>query len=433
MSQHDLIIANDSGVNVRSDINDALQALASSNKGSSRPVSAYAGQVWVKDDVTPWQVYCFDGAADILMGSINTSTHKFIPCMNGLSLAALIGDGSASTRHRNRLINGTFDIFQLWPATPGKGIVDGTRTVDMWVGLTEGGGYYQRLSNPENGQLKCHQLIQNQTIPKHIGVLQVVEAKNSQPDRGISVVLSARVRSNVSQAVRCAVLAWTGTADSVTKDVVNDWTSTNYTPGNFFIGSNLTVAVIGATTVNANTWTDIVPITGTAPSGLNNWMVMFWTQDAPPNGATLDLGKVQLEPGSVATPFARRPYAEELLLCQRYICKTFPIDVAIGDNAGVGGALQVGLVNALGVYGANWRFPVPMFRVPVVHTYNPFNYTFDNWASADGTVTSESYVGNIESTGCSIYTNGSASGGVWTPTSGQAKAMLIHAVAYADL
>lgn len=45
------------------------------------------------------------------------------------------------------------------------------------------------------------------------------------------------------------------------------------------------------------------------------------TQVIATNGATFYLTGVQLEAGSVATPFERRPYGTELALCQRYYVK----------------------------------------------------------------------------------------------------------------
>jgi hypothetical protein len=42
------------------------------------------------------------------------------------------------------------------------------------------------------------------------------------------------------------------------------------------------------------------------------------------SGATLYITGVQLEVGSVATPFERRPYGAELAMCQRYYQKVFP-------------------------------------------------------------------------------------------------------------
>ena len=47
MSQHDYVIANDSGATVRADINSVLQAILSQNSGSSEPTSTAAGMLWL--------------------------------------------------------------------------------------------------------------------------------------------------------------------------------------------------------------------------------------------------------------------------------------------------------------------------------------------------------------------------------------------------
>jgi hypothetical protein len=52
---------------------------------------------------------------------------------------------------------------------------------------------------------------------------------------------------------------------------------------------------------------------GTAPSNVTGATQLIAT-----NGATFFLTGLQLEVGSVATPFERRPYGTELALCQRY-------------------------------------------------------------------------------------------------------------------
>jgi hypothetical protein len=57
------------------------------------------------------------------------------------------------------------------------------------------------------------------------------------------------------------------------------------------------------------------------------------------NGATFYITGAQLEPGSVATPFERRSYGQELALCQRYTRKitnatvsTFSTTTAVYSN-----------------------------------------------------------------------------------------------------
>jgi len=46
------------------------------------------------------------------------------------------------------------------------------------------------------------------------------------------------------------------------------------------------------------------------------------------SGATFYITGVQLEAGTVASPFERRDYGRELMMCQRYYCHSFPIGVA---------------------------------------------------------------------------------------------------------
>ena len=50
MSQHDFSIANQTASNARTDINSALQALASNNSGNSAPSTTYANMWWYEND-----------------------------------------------------------------------------------------------------------------------------------------------------------------------------------------------------------------------------------------------------------------------------------------------------------------------------------------------------------------------------------------------
>lgn len=50
MSQHDFTIANQTASSARTDINNALQALASNNSGATAPTTTYANMLWYETD-----------------------------------------------------------------------------------------------------------------------------------------------------------------------------------------------------------------------------------------------------------------------------------------------------------------------------------------------------------------------------------------------
>ncbi|QDV34892.1 hypothetical protein [Tautonia plasticadhaerens] len=80
MSQHDMILANADGATFRADLNSALAALATTSKGSTRPSTISAGQLWL-DDNSPsssrWTLYLYDGSDDIALGEFDTSANVF--------------------------------------------------------------------------------------------------------------------------------------------------------------------------------------------------------------------------------------------------------------------------------------------------------------------------------------------------------------------
>lgn len=85
------------------------------------------------------------------------------------------------------------------------------------------------------------------------------------------------------------------------------------------------------------------------------------------------LAGVQLERGSVATPFSTRPFSEELTIAQRYYCKSFPYSTAPAQNAGTTGAsyfAQAGGASSSIAVGSI-PFPVRMRATPTVTLYNP--------------------------------------------------------------
>jgi hypothetical protein len=225
---------------------------------------------------------------------------------NGAALADIRG-------MKNRLINGAFSINQAGLTTA----ADAVYHLDQWYALTESGNVtIAQQTDQENGQPTSLRMTQPDVTAKRIGSAQPIESINCRDLRGQTVALRARIRCSSSQAIRWAVVEWTGTADAITKDVVSSWTSGTFTVGNFFINLTTTIAATGSVTPAANTWTDLLA-SATISNSANNLIVFIWSEGTLAQNATLDLGLVQLAQGA-QTPFEVRPLGVELGLAKRH-------------------------------------------------------------------------------------------------------------------
>ena len=105
------------------------------------------------------------------------------------------------------------------------------------------------------------------------------------------------------------------------------------------------------------------------------------------NGATFYITGVQLEAGSVATPFERRLYGQELVLCQRY-CHVWSSEGTSYRFIGIG---FTGTNSAQ----VQYRFPVIMRANPTVTFSEQNKFIIDgNFGNATTTAMSASYATN---------------------------------------
>ena len=110
-----------------------------------------------------------------------------------------------------------------------------------------------------------------------------------------------------------------------------------------------------------------------APNAAANWAA-----------ADLFFGDLQLEVGSVATPFELRPYSFEKQLCQAYRCMTYSDGVLPGTVTNVGSQLMVPVGAASGYAVGNFKFPVTMRAIPTITFYSPSNGATGNWYRSAG-------------------------------------------------
>lgn len=295
------------------------------------------------------------------------------------TIEARSGPDTSPFNFRNLLHNPRGEVYQ-------RSIVstaDDTYFADRWYALTQTGAVTpSTLSAPEDGYHTAVRLTQAQAAAQRFGFAQIVEGKDCKSKRGGSATLVPRVRISNSQAIRYAILGWTGTEDSVTSDVVNDWTSGTYTAGNFFLGANLSVLGVGAQTPSANTWTSLTALTASLGSAFNNLIVMVWTEGTAAQNVTLDFDYVQLEPGQTATPPEYRPFGIEMALCRRFLPTIY------GRIPGIAG-------QCVATTQANYlvRFDVPARTVPTGIAFTDGHTNSDYiMTKADGTTTSSTGV-----------------------------------------
>ena len=258
----------------------------------------------------------FDGTTGKLLKDgavIGTDVQAYSSILAGVSAGTADLGG-----FRNRLINPSGAVYQRAIAAT----ADDTYFADRWYALTQTGTITPSvLTDPEDGYPSGVRLTQSQASAQRFGFAQIIEGKNCKDMRGSSGVLVPRIRASASQAIRYAILGWTGAEDTVTSDVVNDWTSGTYTAGNFFLASNVSVIAVGAQTPSANTWTSLAALTAALGSTFNNIVVMVWTEGTAAQNFTLDFDYVQIEKGALALPFETRAIGQEVNLCDRYYQK----------------------------------------------------------------------------------------------------------------
>jgi len=286
-------------------------------------------------------------------------------------------NGGALSGMRNRIINGNFDVWQR-----GTSFTLSTSfqyTADRWrakVGTGGAGSIVRNVSSADG----------NPYLTFAITTAGTGSHEFSQPIEFVrSVTGTSGASTSVAVSMRVARTSGTGTLDVSLLQYFGSGGSPSASVS-LFLG---TITPTSTSTLYSLTGT-LASINGkTLGSNNDDQLVLIIT---PSNAvATYDFASVQVEAGTVATPFERRSYGQELALCQRYY------EIGTADSAGAYISAA-----AVTIYG-NISFMQTKRATPSMSA--PSNWT--SQAAAGGTTSRAFGTGSISTTGFSAQLAGS--------------------------
>jgi hypothetical protein len=315
------LLADDSGT-------AALPAIAfdgDTNTGIFRPAAdqlAIATNGVERVEFGTTEVVFNDGGADVdfrVEGDTNADLFKIDAGLDQVQVANLNGGPLAGMR--NRIINGNFAIGQRGTTFASSANNNDAYTLDRWYILSDGNDAIDvtRETSVVPTNQKYAIALDVETANKKFGIAQIIESDNCVGLTGGTVTLSfkAKVSSTTKlDNVKAAIVAWSGTADTVTSDIISAWGAEGTNP------TLIANATYENTPANLNVTTSYATYSVTASvdtASTTNIIVFIWSDVTDTTaGDFLYVTDVQIEPGPVATPFEQRPIGTELALCQRY-------------------------------------------------------------------------------------------------------------------
>ena len=259
---------------------------------------------------------------------------------NGYFLSAQSGDtggltwaeagGGTSNADYNMIINGDMVVAQRGVTITDAAVdnvstttnADDSYTLDRWILLSDGDNIVdvtQQTDGPDGGSAKSIRL-DVETVDKKFGIAQIIENVNCH--EGIGGTVSLKFHAKVAGSgklddLRAGVVTWSGTADSVTSDIVNAWNAEGSNPT---LITNATFENTPADLSPTTSWAEykIENVSVDTSSGANI-IVFIWSGVTDTDaGDFLYITDVQLEKSATANGFKRQPIQQTIADCERY-------------------------------------------------------------------------------------------------------------------
>ena len=239
----------------------------------------------------------------------------------------------------NALINGQFAVAQRGTSFTSGSNNDTDYTLDRWKLFSDGNDVVdvtQETSTvPTNRQYAI--ALDVETANKKFGIVQIIEQKNCVNLIGETVTLSFQAKVSATtnlDNVKAAIIAWDGTADEPTDDMISAWGAEGTDPT---LATNFTYE---NTPANLNLTTSYATYSVTASvdtASAKNIIVFIWSDVTTTSaGEFLYLSDIKLEAGQTATPFDHtEDYGTTLAKCQRYYWTNIE-SLNIGGGTGAG-------------------------------------------------------------------------------------------------
>lgn len=275
------------------------------------------------------------------------------------TLAVPAGNGTVATTDqlagfRNRIINGAMDIWQRGTTFNSPGNI--TYTADRWfVGV--GGSSpasVARVAGPTGSGFEFALSVTGAAGNSTVQINQRIESVNVYDLAGQPVTIQANIQVSSNQSVGWS-LFYANTKDgfgSLTSIATGIWSATT-------TAQRFTATVAGSS----------------MPAGVSNGLMLLIS---PNNGSgftsgTITVTGVQLEKGTVATDFDRRPLPLEVTLCERYYQRTDwwgrGSDHSLEDGSWNARSGAVSHVKRNGWYDSFWNYRTEMRADPSVVVY----------------------------------------------------------------